>query len=86
MLAVVRASDVEVENDVIVLNDNTFDAELAKHEFLLVEFYAPWCGQCKKLAPQYEAAALKLAEQDPKRFVAKVDVTENKALEDRFAI
>ena len=43
-------------------------------------------GQCKKLAPQYEAAALKLAEQDPKRFVAKVDVTENKALEDRFAI
>jgi hypothetical protein len=42
MLAVVRASDVEVENDVIVLNDDTFDAELAKHEFLLVEFYAPW--------------------------------------------
>jgi len=52
----------------------------------LVEFYAPWCGHCKKLAPEYAGAAGELALRDPPLFVAKVDVTENKELGERFGI
>lgn len=44
----------------------------------------PLSGHCKKLAPELAGAAEVLSLQDPPRFVAKVDVTENKPLEERF--
>ena len=43
-------------------------------------------GHCKKLAPEYEAAAAVLSEQDPPRTIAKVDATENNALAERMQI
>ena len=36
------SANVTTEGGVLVLNDANFDEELKKHEFLLVEFYAPW--------------------------------------------
>jgi len=43
-------------------------------------------GHCKKLAPEYEAAAAILSAQDPPLTIAKVDATEAKGLADRFSI
>lgn len=43
-------------------------------------------GHCKKLTPEYEAAAEVLAAQDPPRTIAKVDATENKVIADRMQI
>lgn len=74
------------DNGVLVLSDDNFDEAIAKYDYLLVEFYAPWCGHCKKLAPEYEAAAEVLKAQDPPLTIAKVDATEQKALAERFEI
>jgi len=75
-----------MDNGVMVLTDANFDDELAKHEFILVEFYAPWCGHCKKLTPEFEGAAEILAKNDPPIALAKVDATEQKTVAERFGI
>lgn len=79
-------SAAELDNGVLVLTDANFDEEIAKHEHILVEFYAPWCGHCKKLAPEYEGAAEVLSKHDPPYVLGKLDATENKASAEKYGI
>jgi protein disulfide-isomerase A1 len=44
-------------SDVIDLTKDTFDAHVQDNALTLIEFFAPWCGHCKALAPEYEEAA-----------------------------
>jgi len=47
-------------NDVEILNDADFEETvLESKDSWLLKFYAPWCGHCKKLAPEWEKAATK---------------------------
>lgn len=73
---------------VLTLDSSNFTQFVSKHSFLVVEFYAPWCGHCKKLAPEYEKAATILSSHDPPVLLAKVDANEekNKALAREYQI
>ena len=62
---------------VIVLDDDTFQAHIDTNPATMVEFFAPWCGHCKKLAPKYTEAAAVLAKVDGIR-IGKVDATTHK--------
>ncbi|XP_050314144.1 protein disulfide-isomerase A3 [Anthonomus grandis grandis] len=64
------------EEDVLELTDADFDQKLAEHDTALVMFYAPWCGHCKRLKPEYAKAAEDLLANDPPVVLVKVDCTE----------
>ncbi len=72
------------DKDVVVLDGSNFDElVLGSRDIWLVEFYAPWCGHCKKLEPEWNEAASKLRGQVK---MGKVDATVETALASRFGV
>merc|ERR1711892_1069405 len=78
--------DIPMEEGVMVLGNDNFQAALDANSMDLVEFYAPWCGHCKKLAPEYASAAATLVERNSAAKLAKVDATEHKELGTQFGV
>ena len=70
--------------DILEIGDSSFDAEVLQSEKpVLVDFWAPWCGPCRAIAPMVEELASAFG--DKVKF-AKCNVDENPATPSKFGI
>ncbi len=68
---------------IVNVSDQTFNNEVEGQGTVLVDFWAPWCGPCKMIAPILEDLASELGDSVK---IAKVNVDENPESASRFGV
>nr|GMC98765.1 protein disulfide-isomerase-like [Ipomoea batatas] len=69
----------------VVVTDSLEEMVFNSGKNVLLEFYAPWCGHCKQLAPILDEVAISL-ENDPNVMIAKLDATANDIPKGKFEV
>jgi thioredoxin 1 len=67
---------------IVEASDETFDTVTTENEWVLVDFWAPWCGPCKMIAPVLE----QIADERDNLTIAKVNVDDNQESPGRFGV
>lgn len=80
------SGSVEWEGNVVVLTDTNFQKVIDGSKPALVEFYAPWCGHCKNLAPVWAQLGDAFASQKDNVLVAKIDADQHRETGQRFGV
>ncbi|TVY21806.1 Protein disulfide-isomerase erp38 [Lachnellula arida] len=86
VLAALATVSLAGDSAVLDLIPGNFDKIAISGKPALVEFFAPWCGHCKTLAPVYEQLAQDFAFAKDKVAIAKVDADSEKSLGKRFGV
>jgi thioredoxin 1 len=65
----------------MIVTDKSFDNEIAAHDVILIDFWAEWCGPCKKLSPILDEIS-----NDLGLWVGKLNVDDNPIKSTQFSV
>ncbi|GJP46365.1 hypothetical protein CLOM_g5659 [Closterium sp. NIES-68] len=85
LVALFTVAAADGDSDVVTLDNDNFDDYVGKEEAAFVKFYAPWCGHCKKLAPDYEKFATAF-KRTKSVVIAKVDCDVHKDVCSKYGV
>lgn len=71
---------------VVQLTTENFEQFIQENPLVLAEFFAPWCGYCKILAPEFSKAADSLNETHPNIKLAQVDCTKEESICQQYQV
>jgi protein disulfide-isomerase A1 len=75
-----------IDGKVLELDESNFDAAISTFDYVFVDFYAPWCGHCKRLSPELDKAAPILAGLKEPIVIAKVNADKFSGLANKYEI
>ncbi|XP_004250404.2 protein disulfide-isomerase 5-2 [Solanum lycopersicum] len=75
-----------IDGKVLELDESNFEAAISTFDYMFVDFYAPWCGHCKRLSPELDKASANLAVLKQPIVIAKVDADKYSRLASKYEI
>jgi len=84
LIGSITAEEGQSETGIIELTDETIQDTIANNAHVFIEFYAPWCGHCKRLVPEYEFVSAYF--KDSNVVIAKIDASTHNTAAATFGI
>ena len=75
----------EEEDGIPILDKDSFEPFIEENPYVFVKFFAPWCGHCRKMAPEFSKLAERMHEEGGVP-IAKLDVTKARSIGNRYDI
>ncbi|KAJ9560303.1 hypothetical protein OSB04_005463 [Centaurea solstitialis] len=86
LFASISSHEFKIDGKVLELDESNFDSAISSFDYIFVDFYAPWCGHCKRLSPELDKAAPMLSGLTKPIVIAKVNADKYSRLASKYEI
>ncbi|XP_071716148.1 protein disulfide-isomerase 5-2-like [Rutidosis leptorrhynchoides] len=76
----------DYDGKVLELNESNLDSAISSFDYIFIDFYAPWCGHCKRLSPELDKAAPMLSGLKKPVVIAKINADKYSRVASKYEI